>query len=58
MEKPQDWNSNSRDPMIAIAGCGARAGTSDCHQIVTKTDAKQAIIPIINKLQTIESGAI
>ena len=25
MEKPEDWNSNSRDPIIAIADCGARA---------------------------------
>jgi hypothetical protein len=23
MEKPQDWNSNSRHPIIAIADCGA-----------------------------------
>jgi hypothetical protein len=38
MEKPQDWSSNSRDPIIAIVYRGARAE----NPTVTKLSLKLA----------------
>jgi hypothetical protein len=38
MEKPQDWSSNSRDPIIAIVDRGARAK----NPTVTKLSLKLA----------------